>query len=715
MKEEYRRLFDACMSDMAASMGRALDAGREALRQRLSDRATAEASSDVRHVYLALLSRLDAQWPTLVAAFGEGFGDFAANRQRNARPAASDELRLVDDDIVEWEIALSGYMQRLAGAGGSGLANLEQRFAVLNGGEPDERGGDYGMAACATGAGMRRAIESVAGTLTERRILLPGLTAILSEGLKPAVDLANDTLAARGIEYGVARKRPRNEKSGQDILSAIEKMVQGQGGGGVSGGPAGPAGPGGPGGPGGALPAGMGFVALPAAAIDALNRLQDLDRLVLASGDETKAPVGGSALREFRQREGQNLPPMEAATIDVVATVFDLIFEDSEVPDAIKALIGRLQIPMLKVAMNDKTFFSDNAHPARALLDAVSRAAVAVGGDLDREHPFYLKVRDLVNAILEGFEKEPDIFVRLLPQMQAVLQAQEAAAAELAERSRKVAERQEATDLAEMKAEEIFEQVLKEGMGDDVPSLVVEFLSRHWPIVFKNALLGGGPTGAQWGVALQTLVDLLWSLQPKVDQDERQRMLTMLPGLLRRIGGCLDIGKVVPADRTPFLDALVQLHSAALKGIRKQTLRGAKHATKDAPPPVRAVDTDRKDVPTTVVTRVFQEDGVEVEAISVDGRLKAAYPVRIADLENIQRGDWVEFKEVAGGTIRARLSWISPHRGIMLFSNPDASRAISISPEALALQFKQGKAVIVGEEPLVERVLTKALDAMQPA
>lgn len=707
MKEEYRRLFDACMSDMAMSMGRALGAGRDALRQRLSDRATAEASADVRHVYNALLGRLDAQWPSVIDAFTEGFGDFVANRQRNSRPAGAEELRLVDDDIVEWEIALGGYMQRMASAGGAELANLEQRFAVLNGGEPDDRAGDYGMAVCAAGAGMRRAIEAVAGSLTERRILLPGLTALLSEALGPAVEQTNDTLAARGIEYGMIKKRPRNEKAGQDILSAIEKMVQGQGGGAGQGA--------GGGGPGGNLPAGMGFVALPAAAIDALNRLQDLDKLVLASGDESKAPVGGSALREFRQREGHNLPPMEAATIDVVATVFDLIFEDAEVPDAIKALIGRLQIPMLKVAMNDKTFFSDNKHPARALLDAISRAAVAVGRDLDRDHPFYLKVRDLVNAILEGFEKDPEIFTRLLPDVQAVLAAQEAAAAALAERSRKVSERQEATDLAEIKAEEIFEQVLKEGMGDDVPSLVVEFLSRHWPPVFKSALLNGGPSGAQWGIALQTLVDLLWSLQPKVDPEERQRMLTMLPGLLRRIGGCLDMGQVAVADRTPFLDALVQLHSAALKGLRKQTLRGAKHATKEAPPAPKSVDTERKDVPTTVVTRVFQEDGIEVEAISVDGRLKAAYPVRIADLENIQRGDWVEFDGVSGGSIRARLSWISPHRGIMLFSNPDASRAVSITPEALALKFKQGKARIVGEEPLVERVLSKALDAMQPA
>lgn len=701
------------MRDVLDSLSRSLAASRDALRQRLTDRAAAEAVADVRHIYAAVQGRLDSQWQPLLEAFQRGFLEILQGRRSAAAKPAADELRLVDDDVVEWEIALGGYVQRLAAAGGGELSAFEQRLAVLTDGESEERGGEQGLTAGAIGMGLRLAVEALATTLAERRAVLPGLTALLAEALPGTLATANGTLAARGIECNpAARKKPKNERAGQDILAALQKMA-GQP---AAGAPGTPGGNGGAGGAGGAFAGGgMGFVSLPPAAIESLNRLQDLDRLVLASGDESQAPVGGSALREFRQREGQNLPPMEAATIDVVATIFDLIFEDTQVPDAIKALIGRLQIPMLKVAMNDKTFFSDVKHPARALLDMISRASVAVGRDLTREHPFYELVRGLVNRILGEFEKDPQIFIHLLPEMEAHLASQDSAASALVERSKQVAEQQETSDLAQIRAEEAIEQVLKEGMGDEVPSLVVEFLSRHWPNVLKNALLSGGVSGGQWGVALQTLVDLLWSLQPKAAAEERQRLLSMLPGLLRRIGGCLDLGKVEPGDRTPFLDALVQLHSAAMKGVRKQTLRGAKQATKNAPAEPVPDSSIESRPSTTVVTRVFQEDGIEVESISIDGKLKAAYPVRIADLENIQRGDWVEFTESGGGRMRARLSWISPHRGVMLFTNPDASRAVSITPEALALQFKNGNAVLLSEEPLLERVMTKAVDAMQPA
>ena len=716
MKEEQRRIFDACMRDLAESMAKPLACARDNLRQRLNDRAAAEAAADVRHVYTAVIGRLDAQWESAVAEFERGFLEAAAGRRPLHEDSSVESLKLVDDDIVEWEIALGGYVQRLAAAGSNELSMLEQRLAVLTDGESERKGGDQGLVAMALGVGMRLAIEALAETLAERRTVLPGLTTLLSELLSDAFAAANADLAARGVECipGGRKKAPRNEKAGQDILAALQRLGGASAGSGPGSGSAAAGGVAAGGAFGGG---GMGFVALPPAAIESLNRLQDLDRLVLASGDESNAPVGGSALREFRQREGQNLPPMEAATIDIVATIFDLIFEDPQVPDAIKALIGRLQIPMLKVAMNDKAFFSDVRHPARALLDAVSKASVAVGRDIERDHPFYETVKGLVNRILGEFEKDPEIFAHLLPDMEAFLVAQESAATALAERSKQVAERQEASDLAQIRSEEAIEVALKDGMGDEVPSLVVEFLSRHWPVVLKNAILANGMGSAQWSVALQTLVDLLWSLQPKTASEDRQRMLTMLPGLLRRIGSCLDLGAVTPGERTPFLDALVQLHSAALKGVRKQTLRGAKHASKEAPPPVPKLPAAANPVPTTVVTRVFQEDGIEVESISIDGKLKAAYPVRIADLENIQRGDWVEFRDSGSGSgmVRARLSWISPHRGVMLFTNPDSSRAISITPEALALQFKQGKAVILDEEPLVERVMTKALDALQPA
>ena len=59
--------------------------------------------------------------------------------------------------------------------------------------------------------------------------------------------------------------------------------------------------------------------------------------------------------------------------INLVSMLFEFILDDRTLPDSLKALIGRLQIPMLKVAVIDKTFFSRMARSATACIKRSSK------------------------------------------------------------------------------------------------------------------------------------------------------------------------------------------------------------------------------------------------------------------------------------------------------------------------------------------------------
>lgn len=50
-------------------------------------------------------------------------------------------------------------------------------------------------------------------------------------------------------------------------------------------------------------------------------------------------------------------PPLDILTIDIVTMLFDYIFADRGIPVPVKNLLARLQIPALKVAILDKSFF----------------------------------------------------------------------------------------------------------------------------------------------------------------------------------------------------------------------------------------------------------------------------------------------------------------------------------------------------------------------
>ena len=58
---------------------------------------------------------------------------------------------------------------------------------------------------------------------------------------------------------------------------------------------------------------------------------------------------------------GKKANQLESMTIEMVAMLFDFIFETRDLPDGIKALLARLQIPVLKAAMLDGAFQAVNA------------------------------------------------------------------------------------------------------------------------------------------------------------------------------------------------------------------------------------------------------------------------------------------------------------------------------------------------------------------
>jgi hypothetical protein len=119
---------------------------------------------------------------------------------------------------------------------------------------------------------------------------------------------------------------------------------------------------------------------------------------------------------------------------------------------------------------------------------------------------------------------------------------------------------------------------------------------------------------------------------------------------------------------------------------------------------------------------VFLKEGVSVEEITLVDAPRKREPeltnvfTRTGILTNLQRGSWVEFVRENAVPIRARLTWISPRKGIYLFTNSNGgSAAISIAPEALAEQMRRGEARMIDSAPLVDRAVDSMLANLRAA
>ena len=71
-----------------------------------------------------------------------------------------------------------------------------------------------------------------------------------------------------------------------------------------------------------------------------------------------------NVLRDLQESPlGSRATQIESMTIEMVAMLFDFVFETRDLPDGIKALLARLQMPVLKAAMLDGAFFAKKQHP----------------------------------------------------------------------------------------------------------------------------------------------------------------------------------------------------------------------------------------------------------------------------------------------------------------------------------------------------------------
>lgn len=89
-------------------------------------------------------------------------------------------------------------------------------------------------------------------------------------------------------------------------------------------------------------------------------------------------------------------------------------------PEALKYLLGKLQIPILRASLKDKSFFVDRQHPARQFIDALSNEKTLFS-------PLYhQKVETIVQGLLAEDDLSQESFLRAFNACQEVLVTVEA-------------------------------------------------------------------------------------------------------------------------------------------------------------------------------------------------------------------------------------------------------------------------------------------------
>ncbi|MEJ5280836.1 DUF1631 domain-containing protein [Pseudomonas sp. MYb541] len=360
--------------------------------------------------------------------------------------------------------------------------------------------------------------------------------------------------------------------------------------------------------------------------------------------------------------------------INLIALLFEFILNDRAVPDAFKALIGRLQIPMLKVAVLDKSLFSRTSHPARRLLNEI--AAAGMGGG-QRDH-LYLRIEQVVQRLLNEFVEDPTIFSQLLAEFSAFT-ADERRRSDLLEQHTRDAEAGRVrTEAARQRVADVLNKRL---LGKTLPRPVVQFLQQAWSQVLLLASLKHGEQSVQWQAGLRTMDELVWSVGLQQDTEAGRHLLEQLPGLLKALRDGLTSAAFDPFSTREFFVRLQALHVQAAEGVDEWI-----------------------EVLEPFVLTSASIDPVHGLPDNDPDLLKA---------RQLKVGSWVVFEEDEATTLRCRLTAIMPQADTYIFTSRTGLKVLEKSAGQLALAFKGGALHTLEDGPLFERALTAVVGKLR--
>lgn len=392
-----------------------------------------------------------------------------------------------------------------------------------------------------------------------------------------------------------------------------------------------------------------------------------------------------SPLRQLAQQAPvDQLSQVDQSTIELLARIFDFVFNDPGIPEEIKKLIGQLQIPTLKVALMDKDFFFKESHPARVLIDTLARSGAQLDREANNEDPLFQMIEGIVDKVQDEFDEQIDLFSDVVADLEAFLQEEEEKADAAISDSVAKALKQEKIRVAREFAEHDVAIRVETG---EVAGFLETFLQEQWLRILTIAHNVKDEKPHALENALKTMDDLIWSLKPKNSAEERKELVSKLPSMLSLLNAWLNAIKWEEPERIVFFSKLAERHAAIARAPLEFSPRRQLEIAVNIAQRASERRLDRH-----VQTRSEQTDD------------------EWAQLANeFERGVWLHFVQPDESIARYKLAWVSPKRTRFIFTNRQGQDALSISGEELIGKLRDGMVTPIQAESVVDRALVEAL------
>ncbi|MEO5961822.1 MAG: DUF1631 family protein [Thermomonas sp.] len=365
-----------------------------------------------------------------------------------------------------------------------------------------------------------------------------------------------------------------------------------------------------------------------------------------------------------------HLDGLDEDAVDLVALLFDVLLDGPQYDTDIRSKIGRMLVPYVKVAVQDRRMFLFKEHPARRLLNTVAEACEGNHGEAPQERELLGHVDKTIDRLVTEFNEDVAIFETLEQELRSYM-AQNRKRFELAEK--RTAEAQRGRERLEH-ARSATNALLTRHRGErQLPVVMDEFLSKYASHHLVQVMLRDGHGSQRHEEAMLAVGDVLLAF----DHADLRAPIEELPTLPRAqietilaSSGC--VGESAQQAIQSLQDALIRLAGG----------EPAADNTSHMPEQAIAQKPIASPQPEPILQVIAGTDALDFDAASLERMRKLAV------------GSWIQLATSADRMEPAKVSWISPISGRLLLVNRRGIRVLVASAEELAAMAKLDKVVV---------------------
>lgn len=430
--------------------------------------------------------------------------------------------------------------------------------------------------------------------------------------------------------------------------------------------------------------------------------------------------------------------------IDIVSMLFDFILEDENLKPQIKSIIARLQIPMLKVSLVDKSFLSNRRHPARVLLNELARAGLSWDEKDRSAQAMFDKILAIAERIMQEFSEDVSLFSELLQDFLAFKEQNQQRAKIFERRTREAEVGKARSESARSTVNKTLTAVCK---GRAVPEVVKAILKKVWSHAMLLERLKDNEES--WKRRVKVAQLLVWSVQPISTAEELEKLISKVPILVKSLRKGMDLISYSPIESSHLLEQLETYHRELIKGVKdsinqqdaEEILRlPAIDVTLDTlvsddiiePPfvsenstsataiesPVNETVIEDTVIKDTVIKDIVIEDiGFSQQETGEVQKQLSDEPIHIDSnisqtVEQLRAGSWVELK-IEGEFKRCKLAARITTTGKYIFVNRNGMKMAEFLTDELCQYLQLGNMKIFDDEALFDRALESVISNLR--